>query len=81
MGLYLQTAGIVGGIVFALVLTKYQEKLMWGSYIICIGSILSLGFFVVADHYANRGMLCAASACIGFFMLPMIFVGYELAVE
>ena len=81
MGLFLQAFGCVGGIVFATVLTFYPEKFMLGAYIIMIGSILGMSFFVYADGNADRTLLCLASSFIGFFMLPMIFVGYELVVE
>ena len=50
MGLYLQTAGIIGGIVFAMVLSRYPDKLYYGSYTITIGCLLSLAFFVIGDH-------------------------------
>ena len=64
-----------------MILTCYPDKLFIGFYTICIGCLLSLGFFVFADSQARKDMLCAASACTGFFLLPMMFVGYELAVE
>lgn len=81
MGLFLQAAGCIGGIVFATLLTFYPEKFMLGAYIINIGSIIGMSFFVYADENADRVLLCLASSFIGFFMLPMIFVGYELVVE
>ena len=81
MGLFLQIGGCIGGIIFATLLSFYHEKFMLFVYVINVGSILATGFFVFADKEANRALLCSASFTIGFFMLPMIFIGYELVVK
>jgi len=71
----------MGGILFSVVLTCYPTKLMHGAYVINIGLIASMGFFVYADSQASRELLLTANGCVGFFLLPVIFVAYELAVE
>ena len=80
MGMFMEVFGIVGGILFSLLLTWYPKKLMLGAYIITIGLIVSLGFFYYFNTLENRGLLCFGSSAMGFFLFPMIFVAFELAV-
>lgn len=81
MGLYLFGFGIVGGILFSVVLTVFPSKMMKANYVLNVASILSLGFFVFADINADKTMLILASTALGFFLIPILFVAYELAVE
>ena len=81
MTIFMPSVGIVGSIIYSLVLTKYPNKMMLGLYSIVIGLILSWIFFYYVDTQANRTMLCVASGAIGFFLFPLIFVCFEIAVE
>ena len=80
MGLFVLGFGILGGIVFSIVL-MYRPKWITGSaYLICIASMLFLGFFYYADKTSDRVEIEVACGVHGFFLLPILFVAYELAV-
>ena len=81
MGMYMEVFGIVGGILFSIVLTWYPGRLMMGAYTIIIGLIASLAFFLYVNTLADRTLLCVATSAMGFFLFPMIFVVFEIAVE
>ena len=81
MGCFCLGFGILGGITFSLILTKYAERMMLAAYIICLGCILSLGFFYIADAHVNKTLILVACSIHGFFLLPIFIVAYELAVE
>lgn len=81
LGLFFQTFGILGGILFSLVLTCYPKRLMLSQYIIIISMMVTLGFFMYADSQASQPLLCVSISMMGFFLLAEIFVAYELAVE
>ena len=81
MGMYMELFGIIGGILFSIVLTWYPKGLMFGEYVITIGMIISLAFFLLCNYLADRTLLCVGSSAIGFFLFPMIFVSFELAVS
>lgn len=81
MGMYMEVFGIIGGILFSLVLTWYPGRLMLGAYTIILGLIASLAFFLYVNTLADRTLLCVGSSAMGFFLFPMIFVAFELAVE
>lgn len=81
MGIYMQGFGIVGGVIFSLVLTCYPKRLLLSAYITLIGGMLSLGFFWYADTQGDKPMMTVAVSLMGFFILPVIFIGFELAVE
>ena len=80
MAMYMPAFGIVGGILYSIILTWYPGKMMLGAYSVNIGLIISLAFFYYVDSLANRTLLCVASSLIGFFLFPMIFIAFELAV-
>lgn len=80
MGLFVYGFGILGGIIFSLILTRHPDKLMQSAFVINIISIISLVFFFIADMQVNHSMLLVACGIIGFFLLPVLFVAYELAV-
>ena len=48
---------------------------------ICITAIGFLVFFYAATVKANETLIIVACAALGFFLLPILFVAYELAVE
>ena len=81
MGCFCLGFGILGGITFSLILTKYTERMMLAAYIINLGCILSLGFFYIADAHVNKTLILVACSIHGFFLLPIFIVAYELAVE
>ena len=80
MGIFEQIFSIVGGIVFAIVLTWFPGRMMNAAYVICIGSIVVLGYFYYADTIADKVQLIIATSSIGFFLIPTYTVAYELAV-
>lgn len=49
MTVFNPSAGIIGGILYSLVLTKYPKKMMLGAYTINIGLIFSWAFFYYVD--------------------------------
>lgn len=81
LGVYFQATGIVGGVIFSLVLFRYPKQLMLSAYIIGVGQIVTLGFFWYADTLASRPLLITAICLMGFFLFPVLFVAFELAVE
>lgn len=81
MGLFVFGFGIPGGVLFSLVLTWQPSLLKKAAYLICIVAIATLAFFYYASIKANETLLYVACAVLGFFLLPILFVAYELAVE
>ena len=81
MGLFVFGFGVLGGVIFSIVLMRYPKKLMMSAYLVTITSLLCLAFFYMADRQANKGEILAACSVLGFFLLPILFVAYELAVE
>ena len=51
------------------------------AYLIGITAIGFLAFFYGATVQANETLIIVACAALGFFLLPILFVAYELAVE
>jgi len=45
MGLLVFGCGVVGGVIFSIVLMRYPKKLMIAAYVICITSIICLSAF------------------------------------
>lgn len=80
MGCFVFGFGILGGILFSLVLTCYPEKMTSAAYVVCITSFLGLAFFYAADVKANKPEILVACSLLGFCLLPILFVAYELAV-
>ena len=81
MGLFVFGFGIPGGIIFSMVLTCKPWLLKKAALLICITSIGSLVFFYIATTKADKTLVFIACAVLGFFLLPILFVAYELAVE
>ena len=81
MGLIIFGFGVIGGIVFSIVLTWYPDKMMKAAYLTCITSILTLIFFFYADIRASKAEISVSLAIHGFFLLPILFIAYELAVK
>ena len=81
MGLFVFGFGIPGGIIFSMVLTCKPWLLKKAAYLICITSIGGLAFFYITATLANETLIFIACAVHGFFLLPILFVAYELAVE
>lgn len=50
MGLFVFGFGILGGVIFAIVLMRYPKKMMLSTYLITILSIICLTFFYLADE-------------------------------
>ena len=80
MGLYLYAFGIFGGVLASLVLTRYPKKMMLAAYIIAFGTMASVIFFYMMNKRALRTQIYAACSVMGFFLIPILFVAYELAV-
>ena len=80
MGCFVFGFGILGGILFSVVLTYYPEKMTSAAYIICVTSFLCLAFFYAADVKAIKSEILVACSLLGFCLLPILFVAYELAV-
>lgn len=81
MAMLMPGFGILGGIIYSLVLTWHPSKLMLGAYSINICLILSWALFYYVTTIASKTWLCVASSIIGFFLFPIIFVSFELAVQ
>ena len=81
MGIYLQSFGVLSGILYSLFLTKYPKLMHMAAYVIAISTTAALVFFYIATILENETMVLVASSIIGFAMLPTFFVAYELAVE
>ena len=81
MGTYMPAFGIVGSVLYSIVLTWYPKKMMLGQYSINFGLILTWAFFYYVDTLGSKMWLCVASAAVGFFLCPVVFVSFELAVE
>ena len=81
MGLFVFGFGIPGGIIFSIVLTKYPTHMMKAAFFIRIASIATLIMFFIATVNADKTLILASCATLGFFLLPILFVAYELAVE
>ena len=79
LGVYVQGFGVIGGIVFGILLTAYPSKMMAAAYTSCIMSIVCLAYFYAADIAANKVQLSISSGMIGFFLLPMFIASFELA--
>ena len=54
--------------------------MMSAAYVICIVSIVVLGYFYYADTIADKVQLIIATSSIGFLLIPTYTVAYELAV-
>ena len=54
LGVYVQGFGVVGGVVFSILLAAYPSKMMASAYISCIMSIVCLAYFYAADIAANK---------------------------
>ena len=81
MGLCVFGVGILGGILSSIFLTYYPDKMLSGAYVINIAGFLCLAFFYFADSKADKAEILVACAVLGFFLLPILFVAYELAVR
>lgn len=81
MGLFVFGFGIPGGVIFSLILTKYPRHMIKAAFFICLSSIATLAFFYIADAHSDRTLILIACSMLGFFLLPILFVAYELAVE
>ena len=80
MGLFVLGFGVLGGITFSIILMWYPKKMESAAYLVCIVTILTLGFFYFADKRADQSEILVSCAIHGFFLLPILFVAYELAV-
>ena len=80
MGLFVFAFGIFGGVIASLVLTRYPQKMMLAAYIIAFGSIASVIFFYMMNRRALKIHIYVACSAMGFFLIPILFVAYELAV-
>ena len=81
MGLFVFGFGVLGGVFFSFVLTCYPEKMKLAAYIVGIGSALALAAFFVSDTKADKTDLEISCGFIGFFLLPIFLIAYELAVD
>jgi len=81
IGTLLEVFGILGGILYSVVLTWYPGKLIFGAYSYTIGLIVTLAFYYYVATLGDRTWLSVASSSIGFFLFPFIFVAFEIAVE
>ena len=81
MGLFVFGFGILGGIIFSMVLTCYPSQMLNSALLVCTSAIQTLAAFYYADTKTDeRGVLIACSF-LGFLLLPILFNAYELAVE
>ena len=81
MGLYVFGFGILGGILFSMVLTCHPTQMINSALLVCVTTIMSLALFYYADTRQNETALLVVCSFLGFFLLPILFNAYELAVE
>ena len=48
---------------------------------LCVMSLMCLIFFYYSASHSNKFEVLGACSLLGFFLVPMLFVAYELAVE
>lgn len=80
MGLLVFGFGVMGGVSFSFVLTCYPEKMKLAAYIVGISSALALAAFFVSDTKASETDIEISCGFLGFFLLPILMIAYELAV-
>ena len=51
------------------------------AYFICVSSIACLGLFYFTADHADEVLLLVVCSILGFFLIPILFVAYEIAVE
>ena len=51
------------------------------AYFICVSSIACLGLFYFAADRADKTLILVVCSILGFFLIPILFVAYEIAVE
>merc|ERR1719329_2028571 len=80
MGVSFVFAGVIGGIVFSVLLDKYQcyNKML---RIINLGSLIAGGLALYFLPLGNVYLFCLNMALIGLFLLPIISVGYSFCAE
>ena len=81
MGLFVFGFGILGGIIFSMVLTCYPSQMLNSALLVCTAAILTLAAFFFADTKADEKGVLVACSFLGFLLLPILFNAYELAVE
>lgn len=81
MGLFVYGFGILGGVLFSIYLTYSPHQMMKSAFVVCILSIMTLAYFFFANTRADRTELLVSCSVLGFFLLPILFIAYELAVE
>ena len=81
MGMFVFGFGVVGGVSFSLALTYRPDKMKIAAFFIAFSSIATLAFFMIATMNGDRTQILIACGFLGFFLLPILFVAYEIAVE
>ena len=80
MGLYVYGFGVLGGVLASFVLTCYPQKMKLAAYLVAILSTLALGAFFLSDTKANKADIEVSCGFLGFCLLPILLIAYELAV-
>ena len=80
MGVLVMATGVVGGVLASLILTRYPDKMTKAAYAVTILSIGTLAYFFVADRLADKTQLLVSCGVLGFTLLPILMIAYELAV-
>lgn len=80
MGASFVFAGVIGGILFSVLLDKYQcyTKIL---RFINFGSLIAGGLALFFLPHGNVYLFCLNMALIGLFLLPIIAVGYSFCAE
>ena len=81
LGLAVYGFGILGGVLFSIYLTWNPRHMLKAAFIVCITSVMTLAYFYFANTRADKTELFVSSSVLGFFLLPILFVAYELAVS
>ena len=81
LGLSVYGFGILGGVLFSIYLTWNPRHMLKSAFIVCISSMMTLAYFYFANTRADKTELFVASSILGFLLLPILFVAYELAVS
>lgn len=76
-------SGLVGAALAAFFFNGAStSKFKWAAVSCGIMTLISFAYFTLAISILYDEMhVTAATACVGFFNLPMFMIGYELAVK
>ena len=79
MGLFLYGFGMLGSVIASVALMRYPQKMSLAAYIIAFATIIFTAYFYSMSARAEKSKILAATGLLGFALVPILFVAYELA--